>query len=568
MTPKTPSRGLFVASEPPSGSPTSSMTSKKSSIRDWISRTPSLLRRFSAPSRKAAAQPTAVPSPTVNLAQQSQDMLEIAEPNNVRIVSRAKAAWVISILTGVTFVGNMSTGLVTISLPTIARDLGLAPHLLLWPASVFPLASACCLVVAGAVADFIGNRNINLIGCFLLAIFTTAAGVADNGIRFILFRSFQGVALSLCLPTTISILTNNFIAGRQRNVGFACVGLSQPLGFSFGLILGGVVVDTYLTWRFAFYFTAGLMGLLFLVSIWLLPQDTPREKFTWPRFLREIDWIGACLISAALGITSYVLAVITGNMAKAKNAENIVMLCIAGTSAVSFGFWMHFREKSGRIALIPNSLWRKRAFTTICLLVFLTYAVLNGVEYFLSLFFQEVQLLSALDAAIRFFPEVVVGILLNLFTGLFVHKINANLLITVSAALTCVAPLIMAFIDPAWNFWVAAFWAAIVCPFSVDVIFTVANLIITDAFSEGTQALAGAVFSTVAQFGHSVGLMVMAVTSNRVTAKSSIEDKESPEAIMEGYRVVFWLCFGMQLMACFVSVWGLRGVGKVGLKRE
>ncbi|EGY16865.1 uncharacterized protein VDAG_08029 [Verticillium dahliae VdLs.17] len=496
MTPKTPSRGLFVASEPPSGSPTSSMTSKKSSIRDWISRTPSLLRRFSAPSRKAAAQPTAVPSPTVNLAQQSQDMLEIAEPNNVRIVSRAKAAWVISILTGVTFVGNMSTGLVTISLPTIARDLGLAPHLL------------------------------------------------------------------LC------ILTNNFIAGRQRNVGFACVGLSQPLGFSFGLILGGVVVDTYLTWRFAFYFTAGLMGLLFLVSIWLLPQDTPREKFTWPRFLREIDWIGACLISAALGITSYVLAVITGNMAKAKNAENIVMLCIAGTSAVSFGFWMHFREKSGRIALIPNSLWRKRAFTTICLLVFLTYAVLNGVEYFLSLFFQEVQLLSALDAAIRFFPEVVVGILLNLFTGLFVHKINANLLITVSAALTCVAPLIMAFIDPAWNFWVAAFWAAIVCPFSVDVIFTVANLIITDAFSEGTQALAGAVFSTVAQFGHSVGLMVMAVTSNRVTAKSSIEDKESPEAIMEGYRVVFWLCFGMQLMACFVSVWGLRGVGKVGLKRE
>ncbi|KAG7129018.1 MFS-type transporter 1 like protein [Verticillium longisporum] len=192
------------------------------------------------------------------------------------------------------------------------------------------------------------------------------------------------------------------------------------------------------------------MGLLFLVSIWLLPQDTPREKFTWPRFLREIDWIGACLISAALGITSYVLAVITGNMAKAKNAENVVMLCIAGTSAVSFGFWMHFREKSGRIALIPNSLWRKRAILPQCL------------------FFQEVQLLSVLDAAIRFFPEVVVGILLNLLTGLFVHKINANLLITVSAALTCVAPLIMALVDPTWNFWVAAFWAALLCPFSVD----------------------------------------------------------------------------------------------------
>ncbi|KAM0325913.1 hypothetical protein ACHAQA_007216 [Verticillium albo-atrum] len=366
----------------------------------------------------------------------------------------------------------------------------------------------------------------------------------------------------------MAILTNNFVAGRQRNVGFACVGLSQPLGFSVGLILGGVVVDTSLGWRFSFYLTAGLMALLFVVSIWLLPQDTPRETFSWSRFGREIDWFGAALISSALGIVSYVLAVITGNMSKAKHAENIAMLCIAGVSATSFVFWMHFREKSGRIALIPNSLWRKRSFTTICILVFLAHAVLNGVEYFLSLFFQEVQQLSALDAAIRFFPEVIVGILLNLFTGLFVHKINASQLITGSSILTLIAPLIMALINPAWNYWIAAFWAVLTCPFSVDVIFTVANLIITDAFSEGTQALAGAVFNTVAQFGFSVGLMVMAVTSTRVTAQSSFADKESPEAIMAGYRVVFWVCFGLQLLACFISIWGLRGVGKVGLKRE
>jgi hypothetical protein len=100
------------------------------------------------------------------------------------------------------------------------------------------------------------------------------------------------------------------------------------------------------------------------------------------------------------------------------------------------------------------------------------------------------------------------------------------------------------------------------------VIFTVANLIITDAFSSNTQALAGAVFNTTAQFGFSLGLMVMAVTSSRVTANSPYKDKESPEALMSGYRAVFWLCFGMQLFACVVSIWGLRGIGKVGLKRD
>jgi hypothetical protein len=55
-----------------------------------------------------------------------------ADDSAVQITSSAKAAWVISILTGITFVGSMSTGLVTIALPTIARDLKLPSHLLLW----------------------------------------------------------------------------------------------------------------------------------------------------------------------------------------------------------------------------------------------------------------------------------------------------------------------------------------------------------------------------------------------------------------------------------------------------
>jgi predicted MFS family arabinose efflux permease len=116
------------------------------------------------------------------------------------------------------------------------------------------------------------------------------------------------VAISLCLPTAVSILTNNFVAGRQRNVGFACLGLSQPLGFSFGLILGGVVVDTAVGWQFSFYLTAGLMALLFVVSIWLLPRDKPREAFSWKQVATEIDWLGAALASIAMGLFSYVFA--------------------------------------------------------------------------------------------------------------------------------------------------------------------------------------------------------------------------------------------------------------------
>lgn len=47
-------------------------------------------------------------------------------------LSRARAITLIATLTGITFVGSMSGGLLTIGLPWIAADLNLPDNLLLW----------------------------------------------------------------------------------------------------------------------------------------------------------------------------------------------------------------------------------------------------------------------------------------------------------------------------------------------------------------------------------------------------------------------------------------------------
>lgn len=99
-------------------------------------------------------------------------------------------------------------------------------------------------------------------------------------------------------------------------------------------------------------------------------------------------------------------------------------------------------------------------------------------------------------------------------------------------------------------------------------IFTVANLVIADSFSPKTQGLAGAVFNTIAQFGTSIGLTAFAIISATITQNSAYTDKGSPDALMVGYRAVFWTCFGLMMAASGIGAWGLRKVGKVGLKRE
>ncbi|KAJ5919435.1 hypothetical protein N7466_010378 [Penicillium verhagenii] len=439
-------------------------------------------------------------------------------------LSRARAVILVITLTGITFVGSMSGGLLTVCLPGIAADLNLPDNLLL---------------------------------C-----------VAETGIQLILFRAFQGIATSMCLPTAFSIMTDSMPAGKRRNIGFSCLGLGQPLGFSVGLLLGGVFQDSALGWRFGYYLCAGATSILTVVNYFKLPKDRPRAAFSFCRFQTEIDWVGIIISSACLGIISYLFANITNDPSTIKNAGNITLLCVALALIPAFWCWMQWRERSGRPALIPNSLWNNTAFASICVMVLLSWAVLNGMETIMSLFFQEVQRLSAIQAALRFLPNVIIGIVINLGTGLLIHRLRANYLVIITSAFSAISPLLMALIDPDWSWWYCVFWAMLLGPLSADAIFTVANLIIADSFSPETQGLAGAVFNTIAQFGTSIGLTIFAIISASVTDGSSYRNKSSSEALMAGYRAVFWACFGLLLVAIGVSVCGLRHVGKVGLKRE
>ncbi|KAJ5780040.1 hypothetical protein N7457_005200 [Penicillium paradoxum] len=91
---------------------------------------------------------------------------------------------------------------------------------------------------------------------------------------------------------------------------------------------------------------------------------------------------------------------------------------------------------------------------------------------------------------------------------------------------------------------------------------------ISQCWTPKTQGLAGAVFNTVAQFGTSIELTSLAIISAGVMQGSRYSNKDSPKALMAGYRAVFWTCFALMIAACGVGTCGLRKVEKVGLKRE
>jgi hypothetical protein len=65
--------------------------------------------------------------------------------------------------------------------------------------------------------------------------------------------------------------------------------------------------------------------------------------------------------------------------------SNIELLVVAVLLMPAFVFWMYFQQSHGRPALIPNSLWKNGAFSCICVVVLLSWAAVQNLEWFFSL---------------------------------------------------------------------------------------------------------------------------------------------------------------------------------------
>ncbi len=126
--------------------------------------------------------------------------------------------------------------------------------------------------------------------------------------------------------------------------------------------------------------------VLATASIWSLPSVRPISDKPWTRRLAEdIDWLGAIIMSVALGLLLYVLATITTSYKTIGQPQSIALLVISLSLLAIFPVWMNYQAKHRRPALIPNSIWRNASFTSICVSVFFCWASLNGIEYFTTL---------------------------------------------------------------------------------------------------------------------------------------------------------------------------------------
>jgi predicted MFS family arabinose efflux permease len=215
-------------------------------------------------------------------------------------------------------------------------------------------------------------------------------------------------------------------------------------------VLGGFFVDS-IGWRYGYYIGAVLIFIIFLVSIFGIPNkngaETQSIQTILHRMKSEIDWIGCVLLSTPLGMFSYVFAVVASGKSHFLEPASLLMFSIAVFLVPVFVWYSQRQERLGRKAIIPPSLWKNRVFTSLCLVVFLMWATSESMQFFLTLFYQSIQQLSAIHTSIRFLPMVIMGSLTNILTGWLVKRVRADVLLLGSAVVSTIAPLLLAIVN-------------------------------------------------------------------------------------------------------------------------
>jgi MFS transporter, DHA2 family, methylenomycin A resistance protein len=127
--------------------------------------------------------------------------------------------------------------IVNVALPSIQRDLHVAPGDLEWTISAYALALAALIGVGGALGDRYGRKRVFLGGITVFALGSVACALSWNDGALIAFRVLQGIGGAAMLALPLSIITETFPAERRAGA----IGTWAAIGGS-GFLVGPVAV--------------------------------------------------------------------------------------------------------------------------------------------------------------------------------------------------------------------------------------------------------------------------------------------------------------------------------------
>jgi EmrB/QacA subfamily drug resistance transporter len=441
-------------------------------------------------------------------------------------VSKRRADALLVVVCLAQFMVILDVAIVNVALPSIRTGLDFSTAGLQWVVNAYTLTFAGFLMLGGRAADLLGRRRMFVAGVALFSLASLTCAVAESPGLLLAARALQGIGGAIVSPTTMSIIATSFAEGRERNRALGAWSAISGLGAASGSLLGGLLTSE-LGWPAIFLINVPLGVVVILGGLHMVPADGRVG-----RVRGGFDVSGAILVTAGLVALTYG---IVSTEPHGWGSPDVVAPLAAALALL--GLFVLVEGRIARSPLVPLSVFRLKQLRSSNLVVLLLYSAQFAMFFFLTLYFQQVLGLSAVQAGLAFVPITLSVVAASMLAPRIVARFGLRAALTTGMLIGAAGLALLTTVN-ADGSWLQALPGAMVACIGLGSSLVPATIAAVEGVPPAQTGLASGLINTSRLLGGAVGLAALGTIAASHTAHAA----GSPlMALTEGFQLAFLL---------------------------
>jgi EmrB/QacA subfamily drug resistance transporter len=436
--------------------------------------------------------------------------------------------WIALILLCVAeFIVVLDASIVNVALPSIGKGLHFSDQNLPWVVNAYLIAFGGFLLLGGRAADLVGRRRVFMAGLLVVGVASLAAGFAATQGQLIAARAAQGLGAAMISPAALSIITNLFKDGAERNRALAAWGAVVGTAGAAGVLLGGILTDS-LGWEWVLWVNVPVAAIALALTPGLIGESRSESA------TRHFDAAGAISVTAGLSVLVY--ACLDAGSSGWGSTKIVTLL------AVSVGLLGAFVaiELRSKAPLVPLRIFRLRTLTGANVSGLLLGASLFSMFFFMSLYMQQVLGYSAIHAGLSYLPLALTIFIAAGLGGQLVTRFGFKTILTIGGIFVSAGLFWFSQVSVGGGFLTDILGPSLLAGAGLGFAFVTSTIAGVSGVEDREQGMASGLINTSQQIGGALGLAVLSTLATTQTHHVLATGPPGlPNALTEGFQTAF-----------------------------
>ena len=288
------------------------------------------------------------------------------------------------------FMVNLDTYIINVSIPAIANDLNVSKADISWVVMSYNLMVVSLLLICGKLADRIGLKKLFVSGFVIFTVSSLFCALSQNLSQLIVSRIIQGFGASI-LYAMPQAMIGKFMPKEERGKGFGYSASAAALGIMLGSPISGLLTGL-LSWHWIFLINVPL-GIA-IIALILSNNSLVESKIKLSK--ENFDLTGSFLsFFAILGLTFWL------NRLNSVGFMNPAMTSILIVSLFLLIYFIYHCQKNSN-ALLDLNLLKNKYFSCANSAMFLISGFLAGNNFIMPFYLSEIKHLSEFKIGLLF----------------------------------------------------------------------------------------------------------------------------------------------------------------------